>query len=94
MGLRPAVLALINRAIRNVVIGLGETAFTQPRQGQGDGKDHSRGGTIYHGEIQGRVSWGEQTNFDRFAWLLRVNDNRFGRLNVHQLVFDSLFRFQ
>lgn len=36
----------------------------------------------------------EQTHFDRLGWLLRVDDDRFARLNVHQLIFDLLFRFQ
>jgi hypothetical protein len=36
----------------------------------------------------------EQTHFDRLRWLLRVDDDRFARPNVHQLIFDLLFRFQ
>ena len=44
--------------------------------------------------IARQVLWAEQTDLDRLVRLLRVDDHGLIRLNVHQLIFDLLLRFQ
>ena len=46
--------------------------------------------------FESAVSWlrSERRDLNGLIRLLRIDDDRFARLNIHQLVFDLLLRFQ
>ena len=84
-----------NFAIRDAANVLSETFPAVPCRNDGskDEKNNVRGRALSWGETAGGLGV-EQANFDWFIWLLRVDDDRLGGLNVHQLISDLLFRFQ